>query len=48
MTSSSRVDAIRSTQTATVPRAILTIAAVIALLLLTPQHDFVPIWDGWA
>ena len=37
-----------NTQATTAPRAILVLAAAIALTLLAPQLDFVPIWDGWA
>ena len=31
-----------------VPRAILALAAVIAVTLLAPHLEFVPMWDGWA
>jgi hypothetical protein len=30
------------------PRAILAVAGVIAVALLAPHGDFVPLWDGWA
>src|SRR4030095_2937998 len=48
MSSSSPVDALGSAHSAAVPRAILALAVVIALVLLAPQIDFVPMWDGWA
>jgi len=34
--------------THTIPRAILALGAIIALVLLGSRLDFVPIWDGWA
>ena len=40
--------ALGATRSAATPRAILAIAGAVALALLAPHVDFVPIWDGWA
>jgi hypothetical protein len=48
VTSPSPDTALGSTQSSALPRAILAIAAAIAVALLAPHVDFVPIWDGWA
>ena len=48
MSSAPRRGALGRLQSPAVPRVILAIAGALALALLAPHIDFVPMWDGWA